>query len=178
VVRNGHNRVPESRQSWTDKITNGRRRGRQADEEVLAIRARIRLDAATTSPRRARQFIVKTLDAWGRHALVDPAALLVSELVTNAVVHARTPVDVVVVRMDAGDRGPVRVEVRDLSDTTPRPAPLSLDSLSGRGLTLVAALASRWGVEPDAEGKRVWFELADRPAGRYRVALADRGEYT
>lgn len=82
-------------------------------------------------------------------------ALLTSELVTNAVVHARSDVEVTVslgaraVRVEVADDGPGRPAVR-------RAGP---DSPSGRGLTLVDAVADRWGVDHAAPGKSIWFEV-------------------
>jgi anti-sigma regulatory factor (Ser/Thr protein kinase) len=88
---------------------------------------------------------------------VDAASLLVSELVTNAVVHAGSAVDVVVGH--EGIHATLRVEVHDSSERAPRMGGFDLDALSGRGLALVEAMSDRWGVEKDDAGKRVWFEL-------------------
>jgi anti-sigma regulatory factor (Ser/Thr protein kinase) len=94
--------------------------------------------------------------------LRDDAVLLVSEVVTNAVIHARTPL-----RLFLHDRPHlVRVEVEDASPdqpvttTTTTSAPDALRA-SGRGLELVERLADAWGVESRRTGKVVWFELAD-----------------
>ena len=87
-------------------------------------------------------------------ALVGDAVLLTSELVSNAVIHARTAFEVVI---DVGTT--VRIEVRDGSPGSPvvrHPAP---DALGGRGLLLVESLAHRWGFESNGAGKTVWFEL-------------------
>ncbi len=113
----------------------------------------------------ARRFVEKL----GRgHPDSPVAALLTSELATNAVVHARTPFEVTASVTDLG----VRVEVSDGSDVVPDPAmlPGPFDE-RGRGLVLVAALAAAWGCEPTAGGKVVWFETGRRasvpgPAGR------------
>lgn len=88
-------------------------------------------------------------------ALTDRAALLVSELVTNAILHGRGRPQVTI------DLSPevVRVSVGDDSPTLPRRPEIATDSTSGRGLAMVEAFADAWGVEPDGEGKRVWFEL-------------------
>jgi anti-sigma regulatory factor (Ser/Thr protein kinase) len=94
------------------------------------------------------------------HAAVPPdtcevAELLVSELVSNAHEHAGGPavVDVVV------DEQTLRVVVADEDPTLPAPREMAPDAERGRGLMLVAALASRWGATPAARGKSVWFEL-------------------
>lgn len=90
-----------------------------------------------------------------------PAAeLLVTELVTNAVLHARTTVEVTV-----EPRGPmVRVGVADSSPRPPRRRKHSVDSGTGRGLVLVERMSDSWGVEPRSGGKVVWFELCREPA--------------
>ena len=81
--------------------------------------------------------------------------LLLSELVTNAVLHAGTEIEVEV-QLD-GDI--LRVEVRDGDPRLPTVRHYSLLSGTGRGLALVAETARSWDVEPLPTGKRVWFEL-------------------
>jgi two-component sensor histidine kinase len=82
------------------------------------------------------------------------AALLVSELATNAVVHARTPFEV---RVKIGRC--LRVEVDDEIGGRPRLKTHHPSGGHGRGLHVVDAMASSWGVQEVAAGKRVWFEL-------------------
>ena len=84
------------------------------------------------------------------------AALLTSELVTNAVVHAGTVFEVAMTI----DNGRVLVAVVDRSTRLPQPTPVATDATTGRGLGLVDAIASAWGAELTADGKIVWFELA------------------
>lgn len=112
----------------------------------------------------ARAFVCRTLEDWGMTAVCDAAEMLVSELATNAVLHARTAFEVEVSR--AGDA--VRVCVRDASTASPRTRRYGADSTTGRGLRLVDTLATCWGVEQQADGKVVWFEVPasgeDRPA--------------
>ena len=104
----------------------------------------------------ARRFVADTLVGAAAESLSDIAVLLVSELVTNAVVHAGSDVEVAVrllpdsVRIEVVDRAPA-----DLL----RPSTPAQDSESGRGLMLVETLASAWGVEPLETGKAVWFEV-------------------
>ena len=109
----------------------------------------------------ARRFTAETLGQWGATELAETAVLLVSELVTNAVLHARSASELVVRTVDSG----IRVEVRDDSSAAPSPKGYSLEAGTGRGLLLVEALAARWGSDPGAFGKSVWFEL-DRGDGR------------
>lgn len=107
-------------------------------------------DAAT--PRLARRAISERL---GGHARCDDLLLCLSEVVTNAVLHARTP-STLSVRVD-GDR--VRVEVADLDPTLPIRRDHDLRAPTGRGLRLLDELAASWGAEGHAHGKVVWFEL-------------------
>ena len=104
------------------------------------------------SPTRARRFARAQLaDALPSDA-VESVALLVTELVTNAVVHARTPLRVVV--EPASDS--VRIEVEDGSLREPVLRDRRVDEISGRGLQLVDVIADEWGVETTETGKRVW----------------------
>lgn len=112
----------------------------------------LHLDPITTGVRAARAFVRAQLHDWGRDDIAETAALVVSELVTNAVLHARSPVEVRLVR--SGDA--VQVRVSDASPTLPRPRPAEEPAITGRGLRLVEAVAAEWGVEPAAPGKVVW----------------------
>ena len=89
-------------------------------------------------------------------AVIDDAELLVSELVTNAVLHARSSSRVEINR----ENGRVRVTVRDESAEQPRLRNGGADATTGRGLLLVDRLAHSWGVDRSGiSGKVVWFEL-------------------
>lgn len=83
------------------------------------------------------------------------ALVLTSELVTNAIVHARTRVDV---RVEVGEDH-MRVEVVDGDPHLPAFTPYAPDALGGRGLFLVQELASAWGTAVLRDGKVVWFRL-------------------
>ncbi|MCX4857199.1 ATP-binding protein [Streptomyces canus] len=109
--------------------------------------------------RAARTAVRNRLSAWNLDGLADVAALLVSELVTNALRHATGPIGVRLVRPDAAD-GVLLVEVSDPLPDPPRERVAALDDESGRGLQLVAHAARRWGTRPGATGKTVWFELS------------------
>lgn len=109
----------------------------------------------------ARRFVRKALDGQVvDETSMDILLLLVSELATNAVIHAKTDFDVVV----AAQRDGVRVEVVDIGDGCPSPMHPRDDGDHGRGLTLVAGLATRWGVILREQSKSVWFELRCRTA--------------
>lgn len=101
----------------------------------------------------ARRFVVDSLG--GKTAELDDCELMVSELATNAVRHGRSMFRIGVYRLD----GPIRIEVSDYNSRLPVEAGVSPDAQSGRGLQIVDALSSRWGVRPEAEGKTVWFEF-------------------
>ncbi|MGW8885177.1 ATP-binding protein [Streptomyces sp. NPDC055749] len=86
----------------------------------------------------------------------EVAELLLSEVVTNALIHTRHGA---VVTVTAGPEQ-VRVEVRDFMSGAPKPyVPNADDGTHGRGLVLVRGLADAWGVTAQALGKVVWFEL-------------------
>lgn len=105
----------------------------------------------------ARRWVSHLLADWPPAAL-ETARLLLSEVVTNAVLHARTPIEVRMVSAGAGDRaGRVRLEVADGLAEGPLPKHFEPDADTGRGLTLVASLADGWGVRRSPEGKVVWF---------------------
>src|SRR3954452_10589786 len=110
------------------------------------------------APQQARRFIAATLEDLGLDEVREIAELLVSELVTNAVVHAASPVDVEVEIDDSG----VLVRVRD-ADTGPlvmRAGGGSELDEGGRGFLLVDRLAEAWGTEHRGGRKCVWFRLA------------------
>ncbi len=118
--------------------------------------ASTRLPPHPASTRAARAFVGEHLRSWNLDTAVDDATLLVSELVTNAILHARTPVDLVVRRVKAS----VRVEVFDEGSGVAQPLYPELEDSAGRGLGLVQAVANRWGVDEADIGKTVWFEIA------------------
>ena len=111
------------------------------------------------SVRAARSFVKKALLATPAKNRWDDASLLVSELVANAVLHAKTPVEVSVVNAPTA----VRVEVRDHSPRLPHKLGGHGANMAGRGLYIVEGLADRWGTRSHGDGKTVWFELAYDP---------------
>ncbi|MDH6132462.1 anti-sigma regulatory factor (Ser/Thr protein kinase) [Kitasatospora sp. MAA4] len=125
------------------------------------IREEHRLHAALASSELGaigalRHRLRAALVRWGVPELADTAELLVSELVTNALLY--TPYGArIEVLLDVGGR--LRVEVRDDSVQLPRPRRAADTATSGRGLVLVEALADDWGVSLRGDGKITWFEL-------------------
>lgn len=117
---------------------------------------------------RARRWARSRLAGAGVDAdepLAETLILLISELVTNAVVHTGCPAVLCVLLPGQrqggahGPTGPVRVEVADASSRPPHQRQAEGEDTNGRGLELVSGLADRWGWEREAGGKRVWCEL-------------------
>lgn len=119
------------------------------------VRTALDVDADLAQLALARSEIVDCVAAWDVPIDRGMLALLVSELVANAVEHASPPIAVTV----DWDGCRVRVEVSDSSSDVPvhrQPAPADAE---GRGIWLVDHIASAWGVDRTPEGKTVWFEL-------------------
>ncbi|MGW9496103.1 ATP-binding protein [Streptomyces prasinus] len=128
---------------------------------------------------RARRWTRSRLAGSGIAAdepLAETLILLVSELVTNAVVHTGCPA---VLRLSlpgaAAGEATVRLEVADRSDRAPVPRCADGDATGGRGLALVDGLADRWGWSTDEAGKRIWCELDRCAAARKAAAPAWSG---
>jgi serine phosphatase RsbU (regulator of sigma subunit)/anti-sigma regulatory factor (Ser/Thr protein kinase) len=131
---------------------------------VRPLLRRTMLTVAQAEPERiadARQQLRELLHDWASADQLDSAVLLVSEMVTNVLVH--TDVDALLVAEVTGEPGKrrIRAEVTDGSDALPhRRHPGELAS-SGRGLVLVEMLADAWGVDPRGQGKSIWFEFSE-----------------
>lgn len=108
----------------------------------------------------ARQMVRAALRSWGLEQLADAAGLIVTELATNALLHARSPFTV---RLSLGETGQVRIEVVDGSPDELAPRAPSAAATTGRGLSIVERLATDWGVTPAPPGKLVWVHLDPRP---------------
>ena len=109
-----------------------------------------------TAAGQARRFLDEIVERWNCQPALDVMRLLISEVVANAVVHARSDPTVSVRLL-----GPaIRIEVSDDSDLVAEPSHADEESEGGRGLAIVASQASDWGVSPRPEGgKTVWFEM-------------------
>jgi len=122
-------------------------------------RAELLLPVSTRSPAEARKFLVASGCADHATHVLDEALLLVTELVTNSVLHGGPTI---MLSIECDGTG-LCVRVRDGSEVMPRPRDAGDDDEGGRGLTLVDLLTDKWGVEHvDDElgvGKAVWFEL-------------------
>jgi anti-sigma regulatory factor (Ser/Thr protein kinase) len=132
---------------------------------VSAYTARVRERVATqfaltpTAPGHARRILDTALAEWGLGYLVDAADLIISELVTNAVVHGEAPAFLTVYTDREADGGLLFIEVDDAKDTVPQERDADDDAETGRGLQIVDAVAEDWGVETAGLGKRVWASL-------------------
>ena len=120
------------------------------------LRSSRSFEASTEAPRASRQFVVETLRGVGLDRARADAAIIVTELAANAVVHACSYFTVAISVSD----GAIRIEVSDSGSAAPIRRTPSLDSLSGRGLALVDALASTWGIDRVGDANVVWAELA------------------
>lgn len=121
-----------------------------------ALVAAIDLPADASSPASAREFVRSVLGRWSCDHLVDTALLISSELVTNAIVHARSPLRL---RLRLAHEV-VRIEVADEGQGTPAPREPDRDRPGGRGLPIIEALSIDWGMAPTSAGKVVWADLA------------------
>jgi anti-sigma regulatory factor (Ser/Thr protein kinase) len=121
----------------------------------------------------ARRFVADSL-ATIASELSETASLLVSELATNAIVHAGSAFAVTVVHPTPSGR--IHIEVTDRDGTRPSPTRPPPNVPHGRGLLLVATLADEWGVrEPRRRaGKAVWFELTPQASPARNIAGALR----
>ncbi|GAA3392454.1 ATP-binding protein [Streptomyces roseoviridis] len=129
--------------------------------QVLQVQLEVGPDPAEVG--RARRWARSRLAGSGigdDEPLADTLVLLISELVTNAVVHTGCPA---VLRMLFGGGG-VRVEVADTSDRPPTPRHAAGEDTNGRGLELVDGLADRWGWQREGAGKSIWCEVDRAPA--------------
>ncbi len=126
-------------------------------------RESIRLAPDADAPAVARDFVIRTCDGWGLNRIAKLTTLIASELVTNAVIHARTPSVMTLRRTESA----LDVSVQD-NDPRPmyRPAPGATGAHNGdhgRGLLILEAMADSWGTLPTATGKVVWATV-DLPA--------------
>jgi anti-sigma regulatory factor (Ser/Thr protein kinase) len=104
---------------------------------------------------KARRLVRRALEREADPDALDMVLILVSELVTNALVHSHGGF-----RLSyRWTNGNLHVAVDDRSSTLPSSGPAAITATSGRGLDLVDHIASRWAAEPTAAGKSVWFDV-------------------
>lgn len=119
-------------------------------------RLQVTYEGSPSSVPQARHAVEQALEDWGLGELTWTAALLVSELAANALLHARTDFTVVVEVLPGGG---ARIAVSDGSPAPPRSRRYGDEATTGRGLHLVGDLARGWGVDRRPDGKTVWAEL-------------------
>ncbi len=130
----------------------------------MELRTALRNDRGEVE--RARNLVDVSLRRWGLPEDGGVAALLVSELVTNALRYGAQPMRMVAKRSGSS----LRVEIHDArGGEPPRLRPTAPDSSAGRGMMIVDAMADRWGWSEFGGEKQVWFEL-DLPATPVVVA--------
>ncbi|MFF7688118.1 SpoIIE family protein phosphatase [Streptomyces syringium] len=141
---------------------------------------RMVLTIAQAEPERiaeCRHQLGELMHDWRDADQIDSAVLMVSEMVTNVLVH--TDGDALLVAEITGEQGErcLRVEVEDGSDELPHRRHPGEMASSGRGLVLMELLASAWGVDPRGEGKNIWFELfeAAGASGTHGTLLTPEG---
>lgn len=118
--------------------------------------ASLRLASEERAVHEARSFVSATLDDWGLPAgVTEDAVLVASELITNAVLHGKAPVELRL-RATATD---LVLQALDGATSLPQRMRPTADDEHGRGLQIVALLAARWGTRPTASGKAVWCML-------------------
>ena len=122
---------------------------------VHAAAVELALDPTPEAAPQARAALRRLLTSTTLAGRIDDAQLALSELVTNAVLHGRRPI-VVLLRLTVVG---LRVEVQDGSPLSPTFSLLDPTAVTGRGLLLISALSDRWGVEAREGGKSVWFEV-------------------
>ncbi|MFI7099922.1 ATP-binding protein [Streptomyces sp. NPDC050161] len=146
--------------------------------QVLQVQLDVRPDPAEVG--RARRWARSRLAGSGigvDEPLTETLILLISELVTNAVVHTGTAAELRMCFSGSGAVvGTVRVEVVDSSARPPSPRHADGDDTHGRGLELVDGLADRWGWQPEGTGKRIWCEV-DRGQSLMVTTGGERGAY-
>jgi PAS domain-containing protein/anti-sigma regulatory factor (Ser/Thr protein kinase) len=136
--------------------------GYDDDVALLLVRATIPATVATQvlppdprAAKTARDIAVTALHGWQLAEHADLMELLVSEVVTNAIRYANTPSHLTLRR----GRNALYVEIADGDSRVPRLLNPTADDEGGRGLQLVAELATHWGARPTSTGKTVWFQL-------------------
>jgi len=137
-----------------------------ADERVL-LRRTSTFDPIALSARLARHFVRGLLEEAGRQGWVEAATVAVTEVVTNAVLHAHTTLDVTAVVT----QNQLLVEVLDHNPALPTRRSYAAEATTGRGMELVTAYTSASGVRPlGTSGKVVWFRIRDDAAGDVELA--------
>ncbi|MFE5911373.1 SpoIIE family protein phosphatase [Streptomyces wedmorensis] len=158
--------------------TTGPLADRREDDIAVLLLSRRPAGPAVEAPRRtlmtiaqaeperiaeAREQLRQLLHDWEDEDQLDSAVLMVSEMVTNVLVHTDGDALLVAEVACTEKSRRLRVEVSDTSDELPHKRHPGEMASSGRGLVLMEMLAHAWGVDPRGEGKAIWFELNEPP---------------
>jgi hypothetical protein len=120
----------------------------------VKVKTSRRFEPLVTSAGEVRRFVDDTLTEW--HVKDELVGFLANELATNAILHARTPFEVLLAREDST----CRIEVTDANPRMPVLQPVPADAPSGHGMMIMNRQALDWGVDPVPEGKTVWCVVA------------------
>jgi len=125
-----------------------------SNASTVRAHANLRLPHSDRAPRLARAFVAEHLQGWHLDNLIESASLVVSEVVTNAIIHARSDADLLL------ERTPTALTI-SVTDRGQGLVPESGSRVSdgGRGLLIVQQLSTNWGAEPTGNGNGVWAEL-------------------
>ena len=133
------------------------------------------LPASLHAPRQARVAVREALTTWGLDELADDAELLATELVANAAEHADgRPIRFTILQHPgpSGRRG-ILCQITDNTESRPQRQARHADSERGRGLQIVAALATTSGITASPRGKTAWFTLTTEPEHAISARYAD-----
>lgn len=133
---------------------------RAATNDPVPLRVRQRLEPTVQAPGEARELVTSACWEWGVPDTAAPARLVSSELVTNAVRHAGTSIDLTVTLREQY----LRLSVRDGAAEMARMQTPTESDDHGRGLLIVDTVAASWGSVPMGKGKAVWAALRVKPA--------------
>jgi anti-sigma regulatory factor (Ser/Thr protein kinase) len=117
--------------------------------------------------REVRAFVRDVLRSWGEEGCVAEAEVIVTELASNAVLHARSPFRVSLLLTGAE----IKIAVRDASTVPPERVHGHTDRGGGRGISIVAALSDAWASDPENDGKTIWATLTCSQPGRRAAPL-------
>jgi anti-sigma regulatory factor (Ser/Thr protein kinase) len=117
---------------------------------------RLPLPAELTAPRLARQVVRDACATWGLENLADAAALVVTEMTTNAVLHAHAPITLTATQSETD----LTITLADGDSRLPQADQTLASREHGNGITLIGAMADEWGAYRDAVGKTVWARFS------------------
>ena len=142
-----HSQVAAPRSYFTVEHDSERRAARRVSDVFLPVMAAVPA---------VRRFVAAVLRAWGLDELVADGSVVATELATNAVLHSASPFRASMTRSDST----LRIAIEDVSASVPQLVHAAVDAFGGRGIAIVAELATSWGSSETASGKLVWADLS------------------